>query len=195
MSLLIPGRKIFDAAKTPINNINKNVNSVFGCFNGDSIILTTHEKTDLSILNGNSLPPAIVAISETSPSNIIESIKVKGLVLIQDSTVLTSEDWQVHYAITFDSQGGNTPSDNTNSVPQFYKILIYLCYNQNINPTSTKFNLYAFDINFSTDAIPDQSGNFYPLESIKTVEVFVLDKDPKTSRGTVTTVTQPTNGS
>ena len=192
MSLPIPGISIADASSPSLNTITKSVQSVFGSFKGDKIIPHTGAVTNLSLLNGNALAPSLVANIGTAPtSTAIPALNITGLVLLQEAQVLSSENWNVFYDITFDSQGGNAPLDSLgdpNFIPQFYKILLYFVAKPQPDPTPEDFNLYQFSVVFSTDTIPDRNGNKYPLGSIKTVEVFVINEDPKTSRGTTTTV-------
>ena len=72
---------------------------------------------------------------------------------------------------------------NTLGLPQ---LNIYVCYSENDLGIKPKYWDNCFQINFSEHITPKVN-----LSEIATIEVFLIDEDPRTSRGTVTTVKKP----
>jgi hypothetical protein len=71
------------------------------------------------------------------------------------------------------------------------KLTIFAYFNESkpTDPPSTKvYYENFFEMNFGNPLVPD-----IKIETIKTIEVFLTEGDPRTSRGTVTTVTEPVN--
>jgi len=194
MPIPIPGISIPDASTGSNHLITKSVNSVFNTFDGNQEVPSSGFKPDLSALNGNQLSPALAANLGFVKNTSIRAINIQTLILSQEADTSTNNvnslDWEVTYQITLDSQGGKAQSDvkGGNSLAKLYKIILYFTYTKQVDPLSTDFNLYNAKVVFSTDNIVDHNGNSYPIDSIKSVEAFVINQDPETSRGTETTV-------
>lgn len=90
-------------------------------------------------------------------------------------------DFNLYYNYTLDADG----------LPQ---IAIYICYHkEEINATAYEYN--TFEIYVYKGAITDANNKEVELSEIQTVQVFLINTDPRTSRGTTTTVQNQTSRS
>ncbi|MBC8754640.1 hypothetical protein H2O64_08135 [Kordia sp. YSTF-M3] len=113
------------------------------------------------------LPPAASAI-------LVDEVLIVGLLLTAKTSkaLHEMEDFQMNYQLTLNDYG----------LPQ---LNIYVLYSE----TNSEENPYwdnSFQITFDRNITPEIN-----LEELTTIQVFLQDEDPRTSRGTVTTVKRP----
>ncbi|WP_075344417.1 hypothetical protein [Tenacibaculum agarivorans] len=141
------------------------------------ITFKLQKENSISLPEGNYpklLPPTIVA-NLISNDNEVTGIRITGVILVDNNYDLTTDDFGFCWNFTYGSTGG-------------YQLNLYAAFEAEA-PKSlpSEYDMFGFEVNFKNEAI--KSGIFtLPLEKIKTVEAFVVDADPETSRGTVTTV-------
>ncbi len=89
---------------------------------------------------------------------------------ITKNGLLKEDDFSFYYNFSLNASGE----------PQ---LDIYITFNDEIKGDS--YNYYAFEVGFESDS---EILSQWQLDGVVTTQVFLYDKDPRTSRGTVTTV-------
>lgn len=125
------------------------------------------------------LPPVTVANFLTNEFGIAKGIRETGLIFVDKSYNLNVDDFTFYLNFTYGAAGG-------------YQLNVYIAFEKETKGIPEEYNTFGFEVNFEGDTITCDGGNAIALSEIKTIETFVLDVDPETSRGTVTTV-QPSS--
>lgn len=116
------------------------------------------------------IQPTVLACKSSGGQD--ESTKMTVLIaaFINTEKVLQNSDFSFYYDFSLSMLGE----------PQ---LNIYITFNDEIQ--GEEYNCYSFELGFESDPkILSQ----WQLDGVGTIQVFLYDKDPKTSRGTVTTV-------
>ena len=109
-------------------------------------------------------------------------LKILMAAVVRTSKKLTSGDFSFYYHFTYNSSGN-------------YQLNFYITFDKS-NKAVSDVNSYAsfpFEVTLTEGSIKSANGASVPLDSIKTVQVFLINEDPETTRGTETTV-QPGTG-
>ena len=131
------------------------------------------ENLPKDILN-SVIQPTVISYNKSIGTNT--QIVVIATAFINTSTSLNSNNFVVNYDFSL----------NVNGIPQ---LNIYISFDKNIE--GEDYDYYAFEIGLDSDSMfTDQM----QLNGVETVQVYLYDTDPKTSRGTVTTVQSGTSG-
>lgn len=163
--LKIPGQKISDHDPyISINRINRDV--------VPNTHLTKWDSKDLIA------PIAQAAITKESTTGH-KFIKIDIVAFVGKVYDLKKEDFNYYYSISL----------NYNSK---YQLTIYMTFAKPVE-ASKDYYYYPCNIQFKKDSILDALKDPIPLDQFETVEIILVNQDPATSRGTVTTV-QPTTG-
>jgi hypothetical protein len=122
---------------------------------------------NLGVIDNVILSPVVSAILEN------EVLKVGLLLTAKTSKSLhETEGFQMNYQLTLNDYG----------LPQ---LNIYVLYSET-NSEEMPYWDNSFQINFDSNITPEIN-----LGELTTIQVFLQDEDPRTSRGTVTTVKRP----
>ena len=92
-------------------------------------------------------------------------------------------NFDFYYNFTLDSSGG-------------YQLNVYMAFHfprrLNIEHETTEvYQSHTFNLKIKKGALMCSESKKIPLNVIKTIELFVINRNPETSRGTVTTVKSP----
>lgn len=124
---------------------------------------------DFKKFNSSVLLTPIVVSTFDSDTNFI---------LVNTVTFINAQQDPKHFNLFFNY------TLNDNGEPQ---LSIYICYVANEIPAKT-YIIKPFMIYFSSNSVKNGSKQIIPLNRIKAIKVFLVNRDPRTSRGTMTTV-------
>ncbi|MBC8754655.1 hypothetical protein H2O64_08210 [Kordia sp. YSTF-M3] len=168
--ILIPGRLITKVDIETINN--KNIPIDCSIYNMPNTVPINLPKFGFKSLSFESLtPPTSHAFLLKNP---YKHIRICAVVFLGRSKNVKNKDFTLKYNVCLNCIGK-------------YQLNIYIIFNTP-EKSGVKYDFYSFDIRFLKKSIKLQELNNLPLSQVNTVEVFIINKDPKTSRGTVTTV-------
>ncbi|WP_046757082.1 hypothetical protein [Kordia jejudonensis] len=168
--LIVPGTKISEE-KIDDSTIYYDVNK-----NDSTIKLNLNLPTNDVNLELSTLVPATCFAFHHDTTHL----KVKSFCFVRRNREVEETSFELTYQVTFNPLGS-------------YQLNIYIQFTPNSTPTdldSNMYNCFEFDIVFPSDSIKldDKSLDLIDFDS---VEVFLIRTNPKTSRGTVTTVQRP----
>lgn len=103
-----------------------------------------------------------------------QKIKILAVCFVNKSYELEYKDFTCYYGFSYDRRGG-------------YLINLYITFDKQ-EKKAVNYKYYSFEFEFEKGAIRCADGFEVPMEKIKTVQLFLINKDPETSRGTETTV-------
>jgi len=101
-------------------------------------------------------------------------IKVLAVCFINKDYKLEYNDFTFYYDFSFNSIGD-------------YLLNLFITFNKH-EMKAIEYKYYSFEFEFEKGAIHCADGCEVPMEKIKTVQLFLINEDPETSRGTETTV-------
>ena len=127
--------------------------------------------------NSDSLLPTVVKAyfnkDVENPND--QSLSVFGVAFINEKFGrLRERDFEVFYNFGLDFSGD-------------YQMNIYITFTHT-EELASEYNYYPFEVNFNEGAVCCAAGNPVPLEKITMVRTYLINRDPETSRGTVTSV-------
>lgn len=127
----------------------------------------------------NLIAPITQASLIEEPITEPKAIKIDIVAFVGKIYDLKKEDFSYYYniSLTYNSK---------------YQLTIYMTFAKTVE-ASKDYYYYPCNIEFMKDSIIGANKNPIPLDQIETVEVVLVNRDPATSRGTVTTV-QSTTG-
>jgi hypothetical protein len=168
----VPGVEIpFDCVvETPPNKVMKDVTSASFEFLGE----VETEKFFPTRRNNNKLFQPI-----------IESFRQESSILIRAVTYINS---YLDFELQFGNKFRYVYNYNLNDLGQ-YELRIYIVFYQNETQESHQ-TLYQYfhRIKINEGSIKDGNGEIVPVKYIDKVKIFLVNQNPKTSRGTETTV-------
>ncbi|MBC8754656.1 hypothetical protein H2O64_08215 [Kordia sp. YSTF-M3] len=135
-------------------------------------------KKDDTSENGKShqLISPVVQAYITINDDVAESIQIQSILFIDIDFNIKIEDLNLNYSVHFNNSG-----------QEQLNIHIYFSKDPNLLQVQGEYFFYPLNI-FLKRLTPEESPHSIPLENIKTVQVFLINVDPRTSRGTITTV-------
>lgn len=109
-------------------------------------------------------------------------LKVLLAPVVGTSKGLTHDKFSFYYHFSYSSRGD-------------YQLNFYITFDEASKAISevNSYTSFPFEISLSEDVVKSANGISVPLKSIKSVQAFLIDVDPETTRGTETTV-QDTTG-
>ncbi|MGH1386907.1 hypothetical protein [Kordia sp.] len=148
-------------------------------------IINRHEVPSISdvTISNRLLAPIAQSYINTNEKYEVENIHVEAIIFIKQKLNVKTSEIKLKYNIGFNNSGQE-------------QLNIYVSFESSEpkEPTLDDESLYYFyylNIYFEGKEIIGKSDtNIYqvPSENIKTVQLFLIKEDPRTSRGTVTTV-------
>ncbi|WP_299675559.1 hypothetical protein [uncultured Tenacibaculum sp.] len=129
--------------------------------------------------DSDSLLPTVVkayfkgGIKEDCECDTSEALLVYGVAFINKSFGIIN-NFEVFYNFGLDFSGD-------------YQMNIYITFTH-AEELASEYNYYPFEVNFNQGAVCCAAGNPVPLEKIKMVRTYLINRDPETSRGTETAV-------
>lgn len=109
-----------------------------------------------------------------------KNIFIQGVAFVNSDYGVKKDQFEFYYNFTYKSSGE-------------YQLNIYMTFIHSDKNNEQGFRYYPFLMEFCDGAIKSGDGETVPIDKIKTVELFVINRNPETSRGTVTTV-KPSSG-
>lgn len=101
-------------------------------------------------------------------------LKVYAVCFINKEYELTYNEFTFYYDFSLNNSGE-------------HQLNIFITFNEEERKT-TDYKYYSFEFDFEKGAVHCANGSEVPMEKIKTVQFFLINTDPETSRGTETTV-------
>ncbi len=108
-----------------------------------------------------------------------QNIFIEGIAFVNSDYEVQKEQFEFYYNFTYKSSGD-------------YQLNIYMTFIHSDKNNEKGFIAYPFLMEFYEGAVKCSEKETVPIDKIKTVELFVINRNPETSRGTVTTV-QPSS--
>jgi len=71
-----------------------------------------------------------------------------------------------------------------------YKLTVYVAFDE-LDKKNDDYKFYSYKIKFMPSSLKSANGTVITFDKVGSVEVFLVNVDPETSRGTVTTVQPP----
>ena len=104
-------------------------------------------------------------------------LKVLLAPVVGTSRGLTHSEFSFYYHFSY-SSGGD------------YQLNFYITFDEASKVTSevNSYTSFPFEISLSENTVKSANGTSVPLKSIKSIQAFLIDVDPETTRGTETTV-------
>ncbi len=124
------------------------------------------------------LAPTVLSFLRGEGKN--QNIFIEGIAFVNSDYGVEKEQFEFYYNFTYKSSGD-------------YQLNIYMTFIHSDKNNKKGFIAYPFLMEFYKGAIECSEKEPVPLEKIQTVELFVVNRNPETSRGTVTTV-KPSTG-
>ena len=130
------------------------------------------------LLNGQLLAPVVTATRNASNNELTIHVAF----LIQKEEAIPETEINNFFNMTFSEAGGDILQGES-----IYKLLLYTDFNAGRSDVDTFF-LYVYEIKFTSQFIPTRNSGLIDISKLKTVESTIINQNPRTSRGTVTTV-------
>ncbi|TCI84442.1 hypothetical protein [Tenacibaculum sp. M341] len=109
-----------------------------------------------------------------------KNIFIQGVAFVNSDYGVKKDQFEFYYNFTYKSSGE-------------YQLNIYMTFIHSDKNNEQGFRYYPFLMEFYEGAVKCSEEEVVSLEKIKTVELFVVNRNPEASRGTVTTV-KPSSG-
>ncbi len=168
LNILIPGESVPEG--------------VIRSYPGSKMNLTPGNPADQVRIFSKFFAPLTAALYyENSNTPAKNTLKILMASIVNVSKNLNENSFSINYQFTYNS-GGN------------YQLNFYIFFNEgstSVTSVGSEVNSYVsfpFEITFTQDLLSPVNGTPIPLGSIKTVQVFMVDVDPETTRGTETAV-------
>ncbi|EDP96243.1 hypothetical protein U8527_09035 [Kordia algicida OT-1] len=128
-----------------------------------------------NVLSTMLIPPITDAYILQDNENV-DYLYIRTVVLLNAGLGITNNDFIIKYNLSL-------------YVTNNYQINIYVIFNQDDKASANNCLYYPIEIYFGQKSIfIDQTPPALDINSIGAINVFLVDTDPKTSRGTMTTV-------
>ncbi len=170
---IIPGKEIKKVGKKELNDFN----SPKGTF---MYYMPKKEPEKLPTFGFDNIPSNILSPPVSHVYLLDDNtyrhkhIRINAVVFIAVNKAVKNKDFILKYNISFNTVGK-------------HQLNVYITFNKK-EKEGKEYNFYSFDIRFLEASIVLEDSRILSLSKINTVQVFLINKDPKGSRGTVTTV-------
>lgn len=169
IDIIVPGENV------PEKNINRT-------YPGNAINFTPNKTGSQARIFSKFFPPLAAALyyeDSAFPAN--NKLKILMAAIVNGANELKETSFSINYQFTFNSYGN-------------YQLNFYIYFNKSATAVvGNSYKSFPFEVTFTGSHVLPVDGTKIPLGSIKTIQVFMVDVDPETTRGTVTVV-QDTTG-